>query len=164
MLGFHIGLNVRKGNAAHTAHRAGEVFVDDILGDAHSLKDLAALVALDGGNAHLGGNLHNAAEDGVVVVLHGCIVIFVQQAFVDELADGLMCQIGIDGAGTVAQQSGKVVHLARLCTFQDQASAVLFLVRIRYCETAETASRLGMVTWYSSTSRSERMMIFAPSL
>ena len=31
-----------------------------------------------------------------------------------------MCQIGVDGAGTVAQQSGKVVHLARLCTFQNE--------------------------------------------
>ena len=45
-----------------------------------------------------------------------------------------------------------------------RASAVLFLVRMRYWDTADTASRLGMVTWYSSTSRSDRMMMLAPSL
>ena len=41
---------------------------------------------------------------------------------------------------------------------------MLFLVRMRYCETADTASRLGMETWYSSISRSDRMMMLAPSL
>ena len=50
---FHIRLNVLQTDAAHTADRAGEVLVDDILGDADRLKDLAALVALDGGDAHL---------------------------------------------------------------------------------------------------------------
>ena len=120
MLRFHIGLNVCHGHTAHTAHRAGEVFVDDLLRDAHSLKDLAALVALDGGNAHLGGDLHDAAEDSVVVVLHGGVIVLVQQTFVDQLPDGLVCQIGVDGAGTVAQQGGKVVHLPGLGALQNQ--------------------------------------------
>ena len=107
-------------DAAHTAHRAGEVFVDDLLGDAHCLKDLAALVALDGGNAHLGGNLHDAVQDGLVVVVHGSVVVFVQQALVDELADGLVGQVGVDGAGTVTQQGGEMVHLVGLGTLEDQ--------------------------------------------
>ena len=120
VLRFHIGLNVCHAHTAHTAHRAGKVFVDDLLRDAHSLKDLAALVALDGGNAHLGGDLHDAAEDGVVVVLHGGVIVLVQQAFVDQLPDGLVCQIGVDGAGTVAQQGGKVVHLPGFGALQNQ--------------------------------------------
>ena len=117
---LHIGLNVCHADAAHAAHRAGEVFVDDLLRDAHSLKDLAALVALDGGNAHLGGDLHDAVEDGVVVVLHSGVIVLVQQTLVDQLPDGLVCQIGVDGAGTVAQQGGKVVHLPGLGAFQNQ--------------------------------------------
>ena len=83
VLRFHIGLNVCHAHTAHTAHRAGKVFVDDLLRDAHSLKDLAALVALDGGNAHLGGDLHDAVEDGVVVVLHSGVIVLVQQTLVD---------------------------------------------------------------------------------
>ena len=75
-----------------------------------------------------------------------------------------MGQIGIDGTGTIAQQGGEVVHLVGFGAFQNEASAVLFLVRMRYWDTADTASRLGMATWYSSMSRSDRMMMFAPSL
>ena len=39
-----------------------------------------------------------------------------------------MGQIGVDGAGTVAQQGGKVVHLVGLGALKDEAMAVLFLV------------------------------------
>ena len=31
-----------------------------------------------------------------------------------------MCQIGVDGAGTIAQQGGKVMHLAGFCAFQNE--------------------------------------------
>ena len=57
----------------------------DLFADANRLKNLAALIGLDGGNAHLGGDLYDAVQDGVVVVLHGCVVVLVQQALVDEL-------------------------------------------------------------------------------
>ena len=117
---FHIRLNVFQTDTAHTADRTGEVLVDDILGDADRLKDLAALVALDGGDAHLGGDLHDAVQHSLVVVIHGGVVILVQQTLVDELGNGVVGQIGVDGAGTVAQQGGKVVHLVGLGTLKDE--------------------------------------------
>ena len=117
---FHIRLNVLQTDAAHTADRAGEVLVDDILGDADRLKDLAALVALDGGDAHFGGDLHDAVQHSLVVVIHGGVVILVQQTLVDELGNGIVGQIGVDGAGTVAQQGGKVVHLVGLGALKDE--------------------------------------------
>ena len=52
----HGGGDVRKADAAHAADGVGEVAVDDILVDAHRLEDLGALIGLDGGDAHLGGN------------------------------------------------------------------------------------------------------------
>ena len=119
--GLHVSLNVLEADAAHTAHRAGEILVDDVLGDADGLEDLAALVALDGGDAHLRGDLHDAAQHSLVVVVHGGVIILVQQAVVDELADGLMGQIGVDGTGTVAQQSGKVMHFMRLGALEDES-------------------------------------------
>ena len=54
VLSLDVGLDIFQTDAAHTADRTGEVFVDDVLRDADRLKDLAALVALDGGDAHLG--------------------------------------------------------------------------------------------------------------
>ena len=43
----------------------------------------------------------------MVVIIYCCIVIFVQQALVDELTDGLSGDERVDGAGTVAQQVAK---------------------------------------------------------
>ena len=120
VLRLDVGLNVLKVDAAHPADRAGEVLVDDFLRDADSLEDLAALVALDRGDAHLGGDLHDAVEDGLVVVVHGGVVVLIQQTLIDELADGLMGQIGVDGTGTIAQQGGEVVHLVGFGAFQNE--------------------------------------------
>ena len=43
-------------------------------------------------------------------------------------------------------------------------TAVRFFVLMKYCSIAETARRDGIATWFSSTPRSDRMRIFAPSL
>ena len=118
--GFQIVLDVMDGNTAHTGDGVGEVLVDHFLAQAQGFKNLAARVGLNGGNAHLGGDLHDARQNGFVVVLHGGVVVLIQQTFVDEAADGLLRQIGIDGTGAVAQQGGKVVHQPRLAAFQNQ--------------------------------------------
>ena len=44
------------------------------------------------------------------------------------------------------------------------ATLVLFLVRTRYWFRADTASREGMGTWFSSTPLSDRIRMFTPSL
>ena len=118
--GLHVGLDVLQPDAPHPADGAGEVFVDDLFRDAHRLEDLAALVALDGGNAHLGGDLDDAVQDGGVVVADGGVKVLVQQPLPDQLADGLMGQIGVDGAGAVAQQGREVVDLPGLGALQDE--------------------------------------------
>ena len=118
--GFQVVLDVADGNAAHTADGVGKVLIHYLVAQTQRFKNLAALVGLDGGNAHLGGNLDDAGQNGFIVVVHGGIVIFVQQTLIDQLADGLLCQIGVDGAGTVAQQGGKIMNLAGLTAFQDQ--------------------------------------------
>ena len=118
--GFQVVLDVADGNAAHTADGVGKVLIHYLVAQTQRFKNLAALVGLDGGNAHLGGNLDDAGQNGFIVVVHGGIVIFVQQTLIDQLADSLLCQIGVDGAGTVAQQGGKVVHLPGLGALQNQ--------------------------------------------
>ena len=115
-----VGLDVRKADAPHPADGAGEVAVDDLLRDAHRLEDLAALVALDGGDPHFGGDLDDAVQHGAVVVGDGGIKVLVQQAVRDQPADGLVGEVGVDGAGAVAQQGREVVDLPRLGALEDE--------------------------------------------
>ena len=115
----HGGGDVRKADAAHAADGVGEVAVDDVLVDAHRLEDLGALIGLDGGDAHLGGNAHHAAQNGQVIIVHGGGVVLVQQVLVDELPDGFVGQVGVYGAGTVAQQGGEMMHVPRLAALQN---------------------------------------------
>ena len=120
MAGFQILLDVLNCDAAHAGDGVREVLVDDLLRDAQRLKDLAARVGLNRGNAHLGRDLHDACQHGLVVVLHGGVVVLVQQAVGNQLADGLLRQVRVDGRRAVAQQRCKIVDKAGLAAFQNQ--------------------------------------------
>ena len=118
----HVG-DLLETDAAHPGHGVGKVLVNHIPLDADGLKDLGGLVGLEGGDAHFGGDLHNAVEDGGVVVGHGGVVVLVQQALLDEFHNGVLCQIGVDGPGAVAQQGGKVVHVPGLGGLQQNGDS-----------------------------------------
>ena len=89
-------------NSPHAADSAGEIFVDDLLRDSYGFKYLAALVGLYRGDSHFGGDLYDAVEDGVVVVLDSRVVVLIQQLLLHQLAHCGMGQIGIDRRGPVA--------------------------------------------------------------
>ena len=110
--------NFSQANAPHPADGAGKVVVNDLSADAHRLKDLSALVGLDGGDAHLRGDAHHPVQNGLVKVLHGGVVVLVQQLFFDELSNALVGQIGVHRPGAEAQQGGKVVHVPGLGALQ----------------------------------------------
>ena len=93
-------------DTAHLADGMGKVLVDDILTDPHRLEDLCRLIGLDGGHAHLGGDLHDAPEDGVVVVVDGGMGILVQKAQFHAFLNALVGKVRADGPGTVAQRTG----------------------------------------------------------
>ena len=58
---FYVFFDIFDGNTTYTAYRAGKVFVDNILGNTDCLKNLGALIGLNGRNTHLGSNLYNTA-------------------------------------------------------------------------------------------------------
>ena len=101
-------------HAAHAADGVGEVLIHHVLADAHDLEDLGALVGLDGGDAHLRGDFHDAVEHGLVVVVHGHGVVLVEKSLVDELADAGVGQVRVHRPGAVAQERGEVVHVPGL--------------------------------------------------
>ena len=123
---FHIALNILQGDAAHAAYGVGEIFFDHRLAYAHRLKNLAALIRLNGGNAHFGGDFHNAAQNGVVVIIHRRVKILVQLAVAHQFTHGFLCQIGIHCARAIAQQRGKMMHGAGLAAFQNQRHGRFF--------------------------------------
>ena len=51
-------------DASHPADGIREVFIDHALIDTDRLKDLGALIRLNGGNTHLGSDLYNSVKHG----------------------------------------------------------------------------------------------------
>ena len=114
--------NLFEADALHRADGVGKVGVDDLPADAHRLKNLGGLVGLQGGNAHFGGNFHDAGQDGFVVVGDGLVAVLVQHIALHQLLDAVLGQIGVDGPGAVAQKGGKVVHIPGLGAFQNDGN------------------------------------------
>ena len=116
---FCLVLDILQCDAAHTTNRFCKVFVDYFLADADRLKNLRALIGLDRGNTHLRRDLDDAVQHCRIVIIDRRIVILLDHLIVDELADGILRQIRVNRAGSVAQKRGKMMHLARLAGFQN---------------------------------------------
>ena len=102
--------------------RTGEVSLDEFLVEADGFEDLRAAIALQRGDAHLGEDLQQALVDGLDVVIErlfgsDAVGQLAAQAHVLEGLDG---EIGIDGAGSVADEQRIVHDLARLAGFDDE--------------------------------------------
>ena len=124
---IHVFGNVIQGDASYTADCACKIFINDFLGNTDSLKDLCALIGLDGGNTHFGSNFYNAVDHSVIVVIYCRIIIFVQQFFIDQLLDRLQRQIWIDCTGPISKKGCKMMYLSWFSGFQDQRKRSLFL-------------------------------------
>ena len=113
-------------DAAHAADGIAEIAVDHVLVDAHGLENLGAAVGLNGGDAHLGGDLHYPVQYRPVISVHGGVVVPVQKTHVDHLTDTFVHQIRADGRGAVAQQGGKVVYASGLSALQNHGHGGAF--------------------------------------
>ena len=101
---------------------AGEVALDERPVEADGLKDLGAAIALQGADAHLGEGLEQALLDGLDEVLFAVLGsnVIGQHAAVLEVVDGLDGEVGIDGAGAVADEQCEVHDFARLTALNDE--------------------------------------------
>ena len=121
-----IFLDIRHRKTTDAGYGIGEVPVDHILIDADCLEDLTALIALNCGNAHLGGNLDDTVQYGFVIVVHGSIVILLQKSLLDQAADRLLRQIGVYGTGAVTQERREMMNLPGFRGFQNQGNGRAF--------------------------------------
>ncbi len=101
---------------------AGEVGLDQGLVQADGFKHLRAAIALQCADAHFGEGLQQALVNGLDEVLLGIGGgnLAGQQAAPLEVVKGFDGQVGIDGAGAVADEQGKVHHLAGLAALDDE--------------------------------------------
>ena len=83
MQGVYLLLNILYGDTAHAADRVREIFVNYLFVNTNGLKNLGSLIGLNGADSHFGGNLYNAMENRIVVILHSRIVIFIQHMIVN---------------------------------------------------------------------------------
>ena len=105
-------------DAADAGGGAREILVHEVLTEAQGLKNLGAVVALHRGDAHLGHDLHDALVDGLDE-LHLSLGRFaLEHALAQLVVDGLEGQVGVHGAGAVANEGAEVVHLTGLAGLQ----------------------------------------------
>ena len=105
--------DILQSDTAHTADGTAKILINDFLGDTHSLKDPGALVRLDRGDTHLGSDLYDTGKHCVIVIVYGCVIIFIQHIVVNQLVDRIERQIRVDRAGTEAEQGCEMMHLSR---------------------------------------------------
>ena len=93
--------------AADDGGGTGQAGVDDLVGQAERLEDLGAAVAVDGGDAHLGGDLEDAVlQRRPQAVLGLGRVGLAELVGVGQQRHALQRQAGADGVGAVAEQAG----------------------------------------------------------
>src|SRR5262249_43319802 len=93
----------------------GEIAVDDLLVESDSLEDLGPPIALDGGDPHLGHDLHNPLFDGLDVFGFGGLMTRpLHDTLANQIVQGLEGQVGVDGPGPIADEEGELMDLPRL--------------------------------------------------
>ena len=105
---------------ADPAHDAREIKIDDFPSEPDRLKDPCRLVGLKRRDAHLGSRLHDAVEKGFIVVIHGRVIILIQDSRIDHLGNALMREVGIHGPDTEAEEGRHLMNVPRLAALEDQ--------------------------------------------
>ncbi|MPM13783.1 hypothetical protein SDC9_60142 [bioreactor metagenome] len=99
---------------------AGEVLVDQLLGQPDGLEDLRAGVGGHGGDAHLGHHLQHALAQRLGDVGHGPGRLDRHEgAGAGQVLGGLEDQVRVDRCGAVTDQGADVVHLADVAGLDD---------------------------------------------
>ena len=111
-----------QGHALQAGGCAHEITVDDALVQAQRLENLRPAIALDGGDAHLGQHFDDAFNGRLDIFLGSLLIRNSRdQLLVQQIAQRLEGQVGVDGIGAVAEQNGEVMHLAGVARFEDEA-------------------------------------------
>ena len=105
--------------ASEGIRRIGEIALHHFRVQADDFKELRALISLQGGNAHLGGNLEDACRQCGVVCTDGIGSGLFDFTNCAQGTDTVMGEVGIDCAGAVADEQGQLMDLPGFTAFQN---------------------------------------------
>ena len=114
--------DLEQANALNVARGAGEIFLDQRVGEAHRFEDLRAAVGLIGRNAHLRHHLVEALADRLDEVLRRVARRQLRKPLV-QMLDRFQRQVRMDRFGAVASEQRKMMNFARRARFDDQPGA-----------------------------------------
>ena len=118
----HLAGDALQPDAADAGLHAGEVLGNQGARQADGLEVVAAAVAADDRDAHLGHDLQQALVDGLLVVLHRLLQSDLgEQAAAVAVSNALLRQIGVHRRGADADQHGEVVRVHALRAAHVQA-------------------------------------------
>ena len=116
-----LALHAVQADSSHPGRGPGEIFVNQLLVQAHGLEDLRAPVALHRGDAHLGHHFEHALLVGLDEILLGVSGFGpVYLAGLGKFPHRGQGQIRIDGAGAVADEQREMVDLPGVAGLHDQ--------------------------------------------
>ena len=120
MPGRDIFADLREADAADAADGPGEILVDEFFPETDGFEDPGRLIGLDRGDPHLRRGLYDAAQQRLVVIRDGSMVILVQQSEVDEFGNAFVGQVGVHGPYAEAQKGRDLMHVPGFAALQDQ--------------------------------------------
>ena len=121
MTGTGLGGHHIQFDTAELARGSGEVLVHHALGQPHRFEGLRPAIGGDRGDAHLGHDLQHALAQRLDQVGRRLLAVHPRDLLVQgHLLHAFQGQVGVDGAGPVADQQCDVVHLAGVPGFDDQ--------------------------------------------
>src|SRR6185295_7152237 len=106
----------------YTRGRAAKVAVDEFVVQSDGFEDLRAAVGLHGRDAHLRKNLEQPLIDRFnVLAFRGlCVQAFRKVPLPLQVHDRLEDQIRIHRSGSIADQTGEMMHIPRFAGFDDE--------------------------------------------
>ena len=107
----------------------GEIRIDHGPVDPHGLEDLRAAIAGQGGDPHLGHNLQDSVFDCLLVILQCQLSVYSGQAVIppvfgavtQKMNNCLKGNVGVNHAGPISKQTGKVMLFPGLSSLGDNA-------------------------------------------
>ena len=126
VLPFHPFTDLFQSDTFYPTDRVGEIAVNHFCADPDALKDLSCLIRLNGGDPHLGSDLHNPRQNRSVIIIDGGTRILVQHVQAYQLFNAFLGQIGIDGLGAIAKKRCEMMNGSGLRALQNQGEGRAF--------------------------------------
>ena len=106
-----VGFEILEAGALDTAWHTAEAQVHHITGDPHRFKQLGTTIGGDGGNPHLGEDLHQALVDALAEILLQFHRIAEQLAGTHHVGDHVVGQVRVNGSSTETEQHREVMGI-----------------------------------------------------